>query len=137
MTALMRQFIGYRYKIKDRLNEDMLQRIDVIVYDVVMKGGPLMMDTYSLCIMYAVIILTMGALKTLGLGMVGMIPRQFSCQIDGDSPLGSKKVAHGVLRCGWLGMNVGYDGHLRHRFLRFRILLNVICLRQGENHQKH
>jgi hypothetical protein len=26
---------------------------------------------------------------------------------------------------------------LRHRFLRFRILLNVVCLRQGENHQKH
>ena len=115
----------------------MLQRIDVIVYDMVMNGCPLMMDTYRLCIMYAVIILTMGALKTLGLGMVRMVPGQFSCKINGDSPLCSKKVGHGVLRCGWLGMDVGHDVHLRHRFLRFRISLDVVCPCQGKNHQKH
>ena len=44
MTALMRQFIGYLYKIKDRLNEDMLQRIDVVIYDM-MKARRVMNDT--------------------------------------------------------------------------------------------
>ena len=43
MTRPMRTFIGYVYIIRYGLNQDMFQRIDVIVYDVVMDKYPMEM----------------------------------------------------------------------------------------------
>ena len=112
----------------------MPQRIDVIVYDV-------MMDRYLLCVKAGAIVCmgivvprTLVPLQAFRLGMGGMVAWQFSCNINRNGQILVKEMVYCPCGGRLLGISIIGNTHLRHRFLRFRSLLSI-CHCRGEYQQ--
>ena len=64
------------------LNKDMLQRIDIVIYSVLVNGGAMVQKSVcesSMCIMPFG---TIGMMQAFGLGMMWMISRYFACNVS-------------------------------------------------------
>jgi len=134
MKSFQGEFIGSVKLNKIQLNEDMLQRIDVIVYNMVMDRCLVGMETGTFMWMGSVVYRTLVPLQAFRLGMGEMVTRQFSCNINRNGQILVKEMIYCPCGGRLLGISITGDTHLRHRFLRFRGLLSV-CHCHGEYQQ--
>ena len=134
MKTFQGEFTGSVKLNKIQLNEDMLQRIDVIVYHVVMDRCPVRMKTGTFMWMEGIVPRTLVPLQAFRLGMGGMVAWQFSCNINRTGQILVKEMVYCPCGGRLLGISIIGNTHLRHRFLRFRSLLSV-CHCRGEYQQ--
>ena len=103
----------------------MLQRIDIIVYYVVMDRYPLCAKAGAIVCMRIVGSRTLVPWQAFRLGMSGMVARQLACNINRNWQILVKEMSH--CSCGGRLLSISITGnpYLRHRFLRFRSLLSA------------
>ena len=130
MKTFQGEFTGSVKLNKIQLNEDMLQRIDVIVYHVVMDRCPVRMKTGTFMWMEGIVPRTLVPLQAFRLGMGGMVAWQFSCNINRNGQILVKEMSHCPCCGRLLSISIAGYTHLRYHFLRFRVFLSV-CYRSG------